>query len=45
MSNNFYGAVGLIGGAAGDLDNIDGTGLADFHSGSRGFNIERNKQK
>jgi hypothetical protein len=26
--SNFYGATGLIGGAAGDLDNIDGTSLA-----------------
>jgi hypothetical protein len=25
---NFYGATGLIGGASGDLDNIDGTNLA-----------------
>ena len=29
MANNFYPATGLIGGAAGDLDNIDGAGLAD----------------
>ena len=26
--SNFYGATGLIGGTAGDLDNIDGTNLA-----------------
>ena len=26
--SNFYGATGLIGGASGDLDNIDGTNLA-----------------
>jgi len=29
MANNFYPATGLIGGVAGDLDNIDGAGLAD----------------
>ncbi len=30
MANNFYGATGLIGGAAGALDLIDGAGLADL---------------
>ena len=29
MANNFYPATGLIGGAEGALDNIDGAGLAD----------------
>ena len=29
MSNNGYGAIGLIGGAAGDLDAIDGAALTD----------------
>lgn len=29
MASSFYGAIGLIGGAAGDLDAIDGAGLAD----------------
>ena len=29
MANNIYGAISLIGGAAGSLDSIDGTGLAD----------------
>lgn len=30
MPSNFYGGTGLIGGAAGDLDNIDGAGLANL---------------
>ncbi len=29
MAKNFYGALGLIGGTDGDLDNIDGAGLTD----------------
>ena len=30
MANNFYGAIGLIGGGAGFLDAIDGAGLTDL---------------
>ncbi len=30
MANNFYGAIALLGGAAGALDAIDGAGLADL---------------
>lgn len=30
MANNFFGAIALIGGAAGALDAIDGAGLADL---------------
>lgn len=29
MANNFYAAIGLVGGGIGALDNIDGTALAD----------------